>query len=358
MIILSQVRSVQLRKENMADAESKEVLEKLNTSLRESYINIIKYVYTKDEIQQSQYDDSINEIFHNIELNISIIESYILPSLAANDEKKKIEFQLFKSIERYHDLHSIYRSKKVNEKIKYLESLYLKSFDKSELEIINSNESNEFNHSIDYNLEDNIKNTYGSIDDNQLEELSSQEKMLQQNNILTDKLQNVNALMKSTLLAGEINLSELQNSTNTLSDLSDSYAFFGNVLNKTNTLVKSINKASKNERVMIYRSLYFFISVCCWILWRRIFKRPILLILWLILSPLKFILWSSSSTKKEIYSSVSESINLSPTTNTAFYSSITNTIQDSLSIDATTITSSIIETTTAIIDQILDKDEL
>lgn len=267
----------------------KEVLDKASLELREVYIVIKKYFYTSDDRQQVQYEDIIDELFNQIELKFSMIESQLLPTLPTNNEKNNFEFELYKSTERYNDLRSMYRSKKIDEKVKYLETLYLKSFDNSELQLDDSKESEESSRM------DETKNRYTSIDDAQLEELSAQEKLLQQNSILTDKLQNVNALMKSTLLAGEINLSELELSTNSLSSLSDNYAFFGNVLNKTNTLVKSINKASKNERAMIYRSLYFFISVCCWILWRRIFKRPILLIIWLIFSPIKMLFWNTSS---------------------------------------------------------------
>ncbi|KAG0674317.1 Protein transport protein sec20 [Pichia californica] len=231
----------------------KEVLDKASLELREVYIAIKKYFYTSDDRQQVQYEDIIDELFNQIELKFSMIESQLLPTLPTNNEENNFEFELYKSTERYNDLRSMYRSKKIDEKVKYLETLYLKSFDNSELQLDDSKESEESSRM------DETKNRYTSIDDAQLEELSAQEKLLQQNSILTDKLQNVNALMKSTLLAGEINLSELELSTNSLSSLSDNYAFFGNVLNKTNTL------------------------------------RPILLIIWLIFSPIKMLFWNTSS---------------------------------------------------------------
>ncbi|KAG0687135.1 hypothetical protein C6P40_002815 [Pichia californica] len=189
----------------------KEVLDKASLELREVYIVIKKYFYTSDDRQQVQYEDIIDELFNQIELKFSMIESQLLPTLPTNNEKNNFEFELYKSTERYNDLRSMYRSKKIDEKVKYLETLYLKSFDNSELQLDDSKESEESSRM------DETKNRYTSIDDAQLEELSAQEKLLQQNSILTDKLQNVNALMKSTLLAGEINLSELELSTNSLS---------------------------------------------------------------------------------------------------------------------------------------------
>lgn len=338
-----------------------ELIQQIEGSLRESYVETVRYVYTKDESQHALYDDTMNDLYTQIEIDFSTLESIILPTLPTNDERKRVELALYRFKERYRDLRTMNRSQKVNGKMKYLESLYLKSFDTSELASekseteINNIEKEEANKEL-------YSSQYNSIDDSQLQELSAQEKLLQQNTLLTDKLQNVNALMKSTLLAGEINLSELEISTNSLSNLSDSYAFFSSVLNKTNTLVKTINKASKNERAMIYRSLYFFIAVCCWILWRRIFKRPILLLIWLILSPVKLFIWSSSgssplsSSPPSFSSSFSSSIETTSNIIAATLSTVstvpinTSTFSD--------VISTATEIMTTIIEETIEKDEL
>lgn len=325
-----------------------QILESLNVALRQAYVLVEQYIYTTDESQQSLYDDSIGEIYTKVELDISLLESSIIPTLSLNTARQDVEFSLFRLKERYKDIRAMYRWKKVNEKAKYLESLYLKSFDKSELQELNGETSEPT--AAGYSNTDTKTKAYNSIDDDQLQELSAQEKLLQQNTMLTDKLQNVNNLMKSTLLAGEINLSELEVSTSTLANLSDSYAFFGNVLNKTNTLVKSINKASKNERAMIYRSLYFFITVCCWILWRRIFKRPVLLLIWLIISPMKLLFRTTSSSNK-ISSSVPTMI-LSATMST-----LATTISTAVP-DETIVASTISSMATSIIEEYIEKDEL
>ena len=330
-------------------------LDSLDAALRKAYVLVVQYVYTTDEGQQSLYDDTIGEIYRQIELDLSLLESMIVPTLSPNKTKQNVQFSVYKLKERYRDVRAMYRWKKVDEKSKYLESLYLRSFDKTELRFLSGEMEDDGNLATAASSEETDPvtarktNAYSSIDDDQLEELSAQERLLQQNNMLTDKLQNVNNLMKSTLLAGEINLNELEISTSTLSNLSDSYAFFGNVLNKTNTLVKSISKASKSEREMIYRSLYFFISVCCWILWRRIFKRPVLLLLWLVVSPIKLLFRSTSSGKSPPL--VASSI-LSATLST-LGATISTTIPD----DTTPITAASTIATT-IIEEYLNKDEL
>lgn len=284
-------------------AETEIVLDKVQSLLRELYRKVVHYTYSKDESRQAQYDVAVLDMYEEIEKDFSYLDSVLLPSLSdATHSKQKIEYELHKNKERYRDIRTMHRTKKLSEKGKYLETTYIKSFDPTELNIDLKEDG------IEHPEIDKGFTKYSAIDDNQLEELSAQEKLLEQNSLLTNKLQDVNALMKSTLLAGEINLSELEISTSSLSQLAESYAFFGDVLNRTNTLVKSINKASKSERVMIYRSLYFFISVCCWILWRRIFKRPVLLLLWLIISPIKLLVWSRSSSKQELISSSAATI--------------------------------------------------
>lgn len=292
------------------------IIDQLYKDLHDAFVLINKYNYNDSSISLK-----IGNLYEKIESDISDLEFIQLPTLPNNSFRKSIEFQLFRIKERYNDLQSDFRAKKVQEKRKHLDSLYIKSFDPLELSIESG--ENEATVAIEGTI---------SFNDNNLENLSNQEKLLQQNNVLTDKLQNVNAMLKSTLLAGEMNLSELDHSTKSLSELSDSYQMFGSILNKTNSLVKEINKASKEERVMIYRAIYFFITVCCWILWRRIFKRPVLLVLWLIFSPLKLLFGRGNSTKTEpTLASVTSS--LIATATTLASEVLNSTLEESLSKD-------------------------
>lgn len=308
----------------------------LKNMLHSVAIQISNYTYNEDE-----EEDQINDIYKTVEIEIATIEFSTLSTLPPSKAKDELEYQLLKCNERYADLKALYRSKKITEKNKYLESLYLKSFDKTELKILNGHED-----TVEVENINSHSDKYGSVDDEQLGELTSQEKLLKQNMLLSDKLQNVNTLMKSSLLAGEINLNDLECSTKSLSNLSDSYELFGNVLNKTNNLVKSINKAGKSERSMIYRSLYFFITVCCWIMWRRIFKRPVLLILWLIFTPIKAIFWNSLG------------LSSSSATNNIKIESLPSVLTESILSATPTIVEEIAQVTNAIIEEIVTKDEL
>lgn len=300
----------------------------LTKQTEEACRNAIVRILEQSHIAFPEEPDAVQDLLTAIERNISILEYNILPQLPV-DRNNELKYHIFKLREEYGDIRAFYRSKKVDNKAQYLHQLYLKSFDRAELPEYNRKNEGESGCTTEENDQ--------KVDENEeLLNLTAQDKLLQQNNVLTNKLQNVNNLMKSTLLAGEINLSELESSTNTLSQLSDSYAFFGDVLNKTNSLVKSINKASKSERAMIYRSLYFFTGVCMWILWRRIFKRPVLLLLWLIISPIRMLLFSSNGSDASI---VVESSSATLLASTQFTSPVITTTTSSISKHATSISS-------------------
>lgn len=289
------------------------------------------------------------DTFRAIEEDIAYLKYEVLPFLPHGDVRKDVEYGLYVAESRLKNLYATYRYGKVQRRKRELQSVYVNSFYKNELsikrgELTNKNTEEDLNVQGDRKYDGN-----GGLDDTKLQKLTAQERLLKQNTQLSGKLQNVNAMMRSTLLAGEINLSELEISTSTLSRLADHYSLFGDVLNRTNVLVKTINKASKSERAMIYRSLYFFMAVCAWILWRRIFKRPILLVLWLLLSPLKLV-WRSSSSPSNAQKTIAEVISQVEAT-------ISATIEDALSTTLANITDVAITTTTEIISHIT-KDEL
>ncbi|KAG7695111.1 hypothetical protein KL930_001434 [Ogataea haglerorum] len=70
------------------------------------------------------------------------------------------------------------------------------------------------------------------LDDHNLEKLTKEEQLLNKNSLLTNKLQSVNQLLQSSLLASEMNISDLAHSTNSLTDLSNKYSYFTDVLQK------------------------------------------------------------------------------------------------------------------------------
>ncbi|KAG7894443.1 hypothetical protein KL934_002718 [Ogataea polymorpha] len=61
------------------------------------------------------------------------------------------------------------------------------------------------------------------LDDHNLKKLTKEEQLLNKNSLLTRKLQSVNELLQSSLLASEMNISDLAHSTNSLTNLSNKY---------------------------------------------------------------------------------------------------------------------------------------
>ncbi|KAG7870214.1 hypothetical protein KL918_000418 [Ogataea parapolymorpha] len=93
------------------------------------------------------------------------------------------------------------------------------------------------------------------LDDHNLKKLTKEEQLLNKNSLLTSKLQSVNQLLQSSLLASEMNISDLAHSTNSLTTLSNKYSYFTDVLVRSNKLVRTINESSSKERKQIYSSL-------------------------------------------------------------------------------------------------------
>ncbi|GMM28007.1 Sec20 protein [Martiniozyma asiatica (nom. inval.)] len=246
-------------------------MDQLNISLRDLYASILN--------GESPDYDLVN-------LNFAIVESNILPTLPPDSG---VHYEHYKAQQRFKHLKSLRR--------RYLiMSPKLKIDDP--IDSIEENES-------------------AVLDESALKELAQTSTLLQTNEALTSKLQNVSAMMQSTILSSELNASELDQSTKFLQNLGERYGVFGDVLKTTGRLVDEINKAGKQERILIWRSIWFFVAVCVWILWKRIFKRPALLLIWVFWKTITFSIFTGTK--------LSDTITISTT-----HKEVLNTIKDEL----------------------------
>lgn len=245
-------------------------------------------------------EDDIMELCQGIETEIARIEYTVLPGLD-DLEEEETQFKLWQIKNRFEALKVGYRRNIYESRAKETKHLFSQTLDKPKEEVENPSALGAAHDDSKF-----------SLDDGTLKQLSAKESLLNTNTQLTDKLQNVSALMKSTILASELNMAELELSNSTLVHLGERYSVFGDVLKKTNSLVTQINKASKRDRVMIYRAIYFFIAVSVWILYRRLLRKPIRLVLWLVFSSIKLVLWGASSTsaKTPVEESLSASLEI------------------------------------------------
>ncbi|QLL32980.1 hypothetical protein HG536_0D05020 [Torulaspora globosa] len=90
-----------------------------------------------------------------------------------------------------------------------------------------------------------------------------------------------NQVLQSAVLQSDLNLDELREQTNSLTQVNDKYIQLETVFVKTAQLVKVLDKASHQEKRDVYLALAFASLCVAWVLWRRIFKIPVKLFFWL-----------------------------------------------------------------------------
>lgn len=215
-----------------------------------------------NEFRDSIFHD-VTETYDKTDRLVGYLENEVF--IQPLDNFNRYHYQFFKLKERYHDLKVEFRKAQLASKQHDLEDEQTTPEEKDE-------------------------ETHTYLDDEKLKEINHKQQVLDKNRQITDKLQNITSMLQTSLLTSEMNTAELSSSTATLSDLSHKYGYFGDMLVKTNGLVKQINESSGKERRQVYRSLYFFAFVCAYILYKRIFKRPLMLFIWLFFNFFKYAL--------------------------------------------------------------------
>lgn len=134
---------------------------------------------------------------------------------------------------------------------------------------------------------------------------TTKDKLLNKTKHLSSKLLKGSQILQSGILQSDLNLDELRQQTHNLTTVNDKYTQFESVFLKTNQLVKTLEKASHREKRDVYIALGFLCLSAAWVLWRRIFKLPIKLVLFVlfrffkgILATMGFVSKISSANKK------------------------------------------------------------
>lgn len=110
---------------------------------------------------------------------------------------------------------------------------------------------------------------------------STRDKLLATNRKITSNLVRSNHVLQSSVLQSELNLSELQVQTDSLHRLNERFDALSGVLDTSSKMIRVIQHASSREKRNIYVSLGFLAACVAWVLWRRVFKAPVKLALWL-----------------------------------------------------------------------------
>ncbi|EJS42191.1 sec20p [Saccharomyces arboricola H-6] len=145
-------------------------------------------------------------------------------------------------------------------------------------------------HAVDYDKLHQGAPSSTSLASASMENASTRDKLLNKTKQLTNNLVRGNQILQSGILQSDLNLDELRAQSHSLTQIDDKYTQFETVFRKTADLVKILENASHQEKRDVYLSLGFLICCVSWVLWRRIFKLPVKVGLWLLFKFFKGIL--------------------------------------------------------------------
>lgn len=112
------------------------------------------------------------------------------------------------------------------------------------------------------------------------DKLTVDQQILSHNKQITSSLQATRQLLSATVLQSELNIDSLDQQTKDLHKLNDEFVRFNDLLNKSRQIVKFIEKQDKLDKRRIYLSIAFFALCCAWVIWKRILRLPVRMLLW------------------------------------------------------------------------------
>lgn len=138
----------------------------------------------------------------------------------------------------------------------------------------------------------------GSVDQSQ--KLTSADKAKQTNKKITSSLIRSNQVLRGSVLQTELNIEELDTQTSLLDELNEKFEIVNTVLNQSNKLIKIVESSSSQEKKQVYYSLGFLAVCIAWVLWKRIIRGPLKLLLWIWFKFFKTLLFSTGLAKRKM----------------------------------------------------------
>lgn len=111
------------------------------------------------------------------------------------------------------------------------------------------------------------------------------------NRSITAALQNTRHMMASSVVQTELNIDNLDHQTKDIAELSFKLLDLMATLTKSKNIVRFIEKQDKKDKQRIYLSVGFLLLCSAWVLWRRIFRLPVRLLVWSILKVFRVFAW-------------------------------------------------------------------
>jgi protein transport protein SEC20 len=77
-----------------------------------------------------------------------------------------------------------------------------------------------------------------------------------------------------------LSLETLEQSSQTVRGLETHYSGFDVLLGGSRRLIRELERADKMDRWLIFAGLAVFLAVCGWILWKRLVRGPVGMVVW------------------------------------------------------------------------------
>lgn len=120
-----------------------------------------------------------------------------------------------------------------------------------------------------------------------------QDQILTQNKNISSSLQLTKQLMTMSVMQTELNIESIDQQSKDLSQLNDKLMDLEGVLTRSKQIVKFIEKQDKRDKKRIYLSIGFLLCCCAWVMWRRVLKTPVRLLLWSFLQFFGVLNWAT-----------------------------------------------------------------
>ncbi|GEQ67861.1 hypothetical protein JCM33374_g1527 [Metschnikowia sp. JCM 33374] len=120
------------------------------------------------------------------------------------------------------------------------------------------------------------------------------DQILTQNKNITTSLQHSKQLMTMSVMQTELNIDTLDQQSKDLSQLNEKLIDMETVLTKSRQIVKFIEKQDKHDKRRIYAAIAFLLLCSAWVLWRRVLKMPVRILLWTLLKMFGVVNWVAS----------------------------------------------------------------
>lgn len=137
------------------------------------------------------------------------------------------------------------------------------------------------------------------------------DQILIHNKNITNSLQLTRQLMATSIMQTELNIDSVDQQSKDLSTLNDKLLDLNVVLKRSKQIVRFIEKQDKKDKQRIYLSIGFLLLCCAWVIWRRILKLPVKILLWTFFKLFGIVSWfgsASPSQKIEVYATVGDTL--------------------------------------------------